>query len=326
MFREEYRKANDAIHAPEALKNAIRSKLEQEEAPLFEARPQKQRLWPRIVGYSGVAVATAALVLLIVRPFDLFKSDSMNTTGRSAAGSAAWLEESMITEAAPEEVADEPMLGMSMSVASTEAKGGDDAINDYEPYTVPEPTYDDVWQMLAEASSEPSTEDAPAMTLDEGLTVDNGVLTFGDASVALPEGRTLRAATVSNGFVLVMAEEAGRTYVTVYDNGLNLCGETAADGAFVSFEARDTTLCDDDGKLYSRPALVLTTEWRPNLGAANRDLPGTFCPTVTEAGVTRVLTPEEITLVTVSDRYTVYTATSVDTEVSLLFVFAELGV
>lgn len=232
----------------------------------------------------------------------------------------------MITEAAPEEVADEPMLGMSMSVASTEAKGGDDPINDYEPYTVPDPTYDDVWQMLAETPADEGRKDAGTAQIDAELNVDGGMLTFGDASVALPEGRTLRAATVSNGYVLVMAEEAGRTYVTVYDNSLNLCGETAADGAFVSFEARDTTLCDDDGKLYSRPALVLTTEWRPNLGAANRDLPETYCPTVTEAGVTRVLTPEEITLVTVSDRYTVYTATSVDDEAILLFVFAELGV
>lgn len=325
MFREEYRKANDAIHAPEALKDAIRSRLEQEEEPLFERRPQRARLWPRIVGYSGAAVAVAALVLLIVRPFHLTTPDSMNATGRSAAADAGWLEESMIMEAAPE-AADAPMLGLSMSVASVETKGGDDAINDYEPYTVPEPTYDDVWQMLTETPSEPDTEDAFSMTLDEALTVDGGVLTYGDASVALPTGRTLRAATVSNGYVIAIAGEAGRTYVTVYDHGLNLCGETAADGLFVSFEARETTLCDDDGKLYTIPALILTTSWRADLSAANRDLPETYCPAVTEAGVTRVLTPEEITLVTVSDRYTVYTATSVDEKAKLLFAFAELGV
>ena len=46
MFREEYRKANDAVHAPEALKEAIRGELS-EETSFAESFSTRKRIWPR---------------------------------------------------------------------------------------------------------------------------------------------------------------------------------------------------------------------------------------------------------------------------------------
>ena len=70
MFRDAYRKANDSIHAPEALKETIRAAWKESEPDIAASfEPTKKRVWPRVLGYSGAAIATAALVLLVVRPF-----------------------------------------------------------------------------------------------------------------------------------------------------------------------------------------------------------------------------------------------------------------
>ncbi|MBR0082119.1 MAG: hypothetical protein IJP98_05220 [Clostridia bacterium] len=340
-FQDEYRKANNAISAPKALLDTIREQAAAQQEPEVAfaasfARPK--RILPRVLGYSGAAVAVAALVLLIVRPFGLnFGNKAAAQAPMVAESLTAGYETASLEMVAEESIASENESKMLFGVNAIAADGydgdGDGMMDDYVPYTIPDPTYEDIFASLyatgepeapaAEAVKSAAAEDVPAV--DEMLFYADGVLSFGEYSVTLPAERTLCTAFLSDEHVFVLAEADGRTFVTVYDSALNECGEAAADGAYFEYEVRETTLLSESGTFESYQAVILTTEWTVNLDAAAEDTPETFCPSISDASGTRILTPDEISIVSASDRYTVFLAVAWDDGVRILYGFAELG-
>ena len=326
MFREEYRKANDAISAPKTLLASIREQAEADAAPsLLDSFERPKRVWPRVLGYSGAAVAAAALALLIVRPFGLFENS------RNASSSTPMLAESKAYDmeaAAAVEMSDGMMLTTTMTASAAESApayaagilgDGDTEMDDYyEEYALPDPTYADVWAALYPTGS---TNEIPSAEGDAGA----GALKSEASDIALPEGYSLCATIESDDRIFVIAQADGITTLLVYDEAMNLLGEASTAGSFVGYELRDTTLFSDEGALEMHRALLLETTWSPDLSIAHEDEPASYCPSVTDPSGTRMLQPEEITIIDFGDRYAVYTAVAWDDGVRVLYAFAELG-
>ena len=330
MFREDYKKAQDAIQAPEKLRERIREQLDADSAPsLAESFERPKRIWPRVLGYSGAAVAVAALVLLIVRPFALPKEAPRSAEAQvySLTTAEETTEESV--PAAGAMLESKAAVNGAGAVMDAVIGDGDTGMDDYEPYTVPEQTYSDIFNAIAapepleEAPLAEESADQAGARIDEAVTVQDGWLTYGDVRAKFPEGE-LKTVVVSDARVFVVTEAGDRTAIAVYDESLQLVGTAEVSGTFDNCELRDSTVFGDDA-LVTRRTFLLYTTWRFDAESAEEDAPETFCPTVTENGDTRLLTPEEITIVNSGDSYAVYLAIVWDDGIEVLYTFAELG-
>ena len=325
MFRDAYRKANDSIHAPEALKETIRAAWKESEPDISASfEPTKKRVWPRVLGYSGAAIATAALVLLVVRPFGRDRTAKDADVSMQATGFAAEESEEMVAEVTESKAAaraDAPIYASS--------NDGDDYFDPID--TVIEPTYADVWAYLKQADAgalaepEDIAADSEALPLQELAQSSDRTESETEASL-LPEGRIRIASETLENRLYLLSEADGRTYVNVFDaDTLQPLGEGAAAGRYVAHETRETQLIEPDVGVVTHLALILTTEYVPDLSKATEDDPASYCPDVTDQSGTRTLAADEITPLDEGDCFTVYTAFGYTEGVTVLFVFAELS-
>lgn len=314
MFREEYRKANDAVHAPEALKEAIRGELS-EETSFAESFSTRKRIWPRVLGYSGAAVAAAALLLLVVRPFAGRENNKAEAQVAEMAASARRVED---TAYAAEEISEE-MSAATEDSARVAAVPNMAAAKDTDDYFDPidagiELTYADVWEALAPVGADRSEESGAETKAASG-----------GSDALLPPGRIYCGEETLGDRRFVLSEQDGKTYVTVFDGDGQLLGEGTADGRHLSHECRDTQFVEVDLGVTTHPAVIVTTQYVPALSEANEADPASFCPTVSDRDGARVLVPDEISLLEVGDCYTVYAAFGWDEGVRVLYVYAELS-
>ena len=84
-------------------------------------------------------------------------------------------------------------------------------------------------------------------------------------------------------------------------------------------------MIEPDVGVVTHLALILTTEYVPDLSKATEDDPASYCPDVTDQSGTRTLAADEITPLDEGDCFTVYTAFGYTEGVTVLFVFAELS-
>ena len=342
MFRDEYRKANDSIQAPDHLLESI--KAEAEKSFVADTRPKAK--WPSVVIYSGCAAAAAVLAILIFRPFSL---NNANTTQAAAQEAKVY----QVTEEREEQAylfsadtnIESPMLGTAAAGApmesideahpETEAAAfdlGDRMDGDEDEYyiynTASEVTYDMVYGMLME---EPETENPTAMrksSVTESASSDvwleeNTLHAYG-ASYDLPTGRNVRALLEAWDNIYVISEADGFVITSVFsENGF--LGEARQSGTYFSYEVKETTVFEDDYSLLDHQVVLVTSMYAPDLKNSDMNDPGTFVPLFADAAGERPLDPDEITCVNESSTYSVYGAVEATDAVRMLYIFAELG-
>ncbi len=343
-MRDEYRKANDAIHAPQSLLSALHEAAETDDTPvLFEA--EKPKLWPRIAVFSSVAAVAAALALIVFLP----RGGNLTASAPHAAAKAADAEtvysaettmEAALYDEAPAEA---PMLSASLfSVDSAVLTGSaEDDWNDEYDYgnaqTMPDPTYADVFALLvpeARAAGAPDapTDDTPtpeeikakSADSDAAWTREGNTLTVNGLSLPLPEncGEIMAMETVA-GRICVVTQNVGVVDVYVYADGA-LVGEASQSGVYGECRVQETSVFGDDNRLETHTVLLVTGTYAPDLAKADETDPMSFCPYVWDGEAYRPLMPDEIDLCGEGDTFTLYAAIEPD-PVRVLYAFAELG-
>lgn len=337
MFRDEYRKANDSIHAPDHLLDSI--KAEADRSFVMDTRPRRR--WPSAVIYSGCAVAVAALALLVFRPFSFSrKADAVAVTAETKAydtalgengsmqlfSAGASVESPML--AAP---AGEPVEGYPESEAEEAAYDRVERTDgDEDEYYIfnnePEMTYETVFNMLIPGQTDNAASKKNVVTESASASVwtEGSVLNAYGNSYELPEGRDLRALVEAWDNVYVISEENGSVVTSVYTKD-GYAGETKQSGYFVSYEVRQTTVFDDDYSLSDHNVVIINSLYTPDPDKMDIDVPSSFVPVFTDQDGERPLNADDITCVNESSTYSVYGAVDVNDGVRMLYIFAELG-
>lgn len=338
MFREEYRKANESIHAPDHLLDSIKNDMSLSPVP---GRKHGMN-WPGIMIYSGCAVAAAALALLIFRPFSFLKPASYASAAMEAKASDLEPGNSeQIQFFSSDSSEEQPMLFASAAGESTEsasdfglptsdrAERTDGDEDEYYIYNSPiEATYDEIFYMLVPQPQDASAASQKNSTITEFASSDieingNQLNAFG-TTFDLIEGRSVRALVEAWDHIYVISEENGFVVTSVY-NETGLLGETKQSGMYLSYELKETTVFDDDYSLSEHRIIMVTSQFIPDLHNTDIQVPSSFVPVYSDSLTQRPLLPEEITCVNESDTYTVYGAVEASNKVRMLYIFAELG-
>lgn len=336
MFREDYKRANDSIHVPDSLLNSIKAEIQDHDQGTDHMRSHK---WMPVFVYSGAAVAVAALVLLIVRPFDLGRSKSESavasaeTAGGMYAANALFSEENNAAPILSDAVAESESAASDLIAVPSEAKRFDKADGDedeYNPlYAVPDQTYDDIFAMIVPSYSKHAADLSSRrsviidQSVDSAIIEGSALLAFGQ-QYALPEGRSVRAIAQIGEQILIISEADDSVYVTSYTSE-GFQGETRQSGTFLSYELKETTIFEDDNSLSVHNVLLVSSEYILDPASLEGSLPETFCPVISAANGTRVLAPDEITVLEAGNVYTVYHAVEAGDSLITLYVFAELS-
>ena len=125
-MRDEYRKANDAIHAPQSLLSALHEAADEDTPVLFE--PEKPRVWPKVAAFSGIAAAAAVLALIVFLPRNN-RSTAPQAAAKAADAEIVYATETTMESAMSDEApAEAPMLSASLYAAGSAASadGGED--------------------------------------------------------------------------------------------------------------------------------------------------------------------------------------------------------
>ncbi len=338
MFREEYRKANESIHAPEHLLDSIKNDLSLSTVP----KRRNGIHWPGIMVYSGCAVAVAALALLIFRPFSFLRPEPTAFTAMEAKVpvSETGVNEQMqlFSAGSTEErpmlfvpAAGEPAESASQfdSETSDRAERTDGDEDEYYIFNTPiETTYDEIFHMLMPQQQNATEETQKKSTITEFASsdveiIDNQLNAFG-TTFDLKEGRSVRALVEAWDCIYVISEDNGFVITSVY-NKAGLVGETKQSGTYISYELKETTVFDDDYSLSEHRIIMITSQFVPELHNADIQVPSSFVPVYSDSLTERPLLPEEITCVNESDSYMVYGAVEASGNVKMLYIFAELG-
>ena len=342
-MRDEYRKANDAIHAPQSLLSALHDAAETDDAPvLFEA--EKPKLWPRIAVFSGVAAAAAALALIVFLPRNN-RSAAPQAAAKTADAEIVYAAETTVESAMYDEApAEAPMLSASLFAADSAVVAGsaeDDWDDEYDygnAQAMPDPTYADVFALLvpqapAAGLSEAAANDMPTAEAIEAKSADSDAawmregdtLTVNGLSLPLPEncGKIMAAETIGERLCIVV-QNGGVVDVYVYADGEHV-GEASQSGVYEECRVQETSVFGDDNRLETHTVLLVTSTYAPDLGAADEADPMSFCPYVWDGEAYRPLTSEEIDLCGEGDTFTLYAAVEPHDPIGMLYVFAELG-
>lgn len=333
MFRDEYRKSIDRVHAPASLLASLKAAEaaertnEDDSVVLFPAA--KKRVLPRVLAYSGIGAAAAVLVLLIAIPIRTGWFSKQQSTAEAVHDEEAALFAAP-AEAVRGEVdsvaseADGRRARPNAPMAAGLGDGEDNESDEYIPAQI-EYTYADVYDAIsaskteskeAEVQTEPTAEDSARV---EAMQTD--------ASLPIPEGRTLVTTAYDGDFAYAVSEADGFVYVNVFaltDGGAAPIGEAAQSGVYVSAEPRDASVFDDDGMLRTHRILLLTTRYAPDLSGADAGDPETFCPVIADASGTRAIAASSIGIYGSGGVYDVYGAIEPGDGARMLYAFAEL--
>lgn len=342
MFREEYRKANDSVHAPKSLLNAIKADVEASSNDLFDL-PKKPRIWPRVLGYSGAVVAVAVLTILVIRPFGGADNSAGAPIAMQEAKAAEYeeaIESSLYDTVAEAEVSAKSALAPAAETGAAgsadleapyrmERSDGDE--DEYYPaVTVPEQTYEDVFAMLTFADT-PSPEadsgsenNAEIVGTTATVSVDQGMLNAFGTSFVLSTNGIVRALAQIGDRVFVIADRTNVVAITVYTKE-GLLGEATQSGTYEAFEVKDTTVFEEDGSLSDYRVLLVTSRFTPDMSKAVPSIPESFSPMISDPSGARPLLPEEFTILDAGGAFNVYGAVEASERVRMLYCFAELG-
>lgn len=345
-MRDEYRKANDAIHAPQSLLSALHEAADEDTPVLFE--PEKPRVWPKVAAFSGIAAAAAVLALIVFLPRNN-RSAAPQAAAKAADAEIVYSTETTMESAMSDEApAEAPMLSASLYAAGSAASadGGEDDIEDEYDFAaaqgMPEQSYADVFALLVPQVQNadtvaPSAETEERQDADtEGKAVrvagaeaawtrESDTLTVSGLPLPLPENcGEVAAVEAVAGRVCVVVQNGGAVDVYVYADGA-LAGKMSQSGVFTDCRVQETSVFGDDNRLETHTVLLVESSYAPDLGAADEADPMSFCPYVWTGEAYRPLEPTEIDLCGEGDTFAVYVAVEPD-PVRVLYAFAELGV
>ena len=344
IFREEYRKYNDSVHAPksilESVKKAAAEEATEETIPLFESKPTRR--WISIATYSGVAVAAAALVLLIFNPFrGNYRNQKSAQTTVEAADAAYASDTAVLSYAVPAESFDEkeavpesesfsgilsaaiPEFSKSSEMEDNEAEEVfENAVNDF--------SYSDIYSWLSPVSDNKSSQEINApvlLTKETGARYSENTIIIGDQSVELSSERTIRALADLSGKILSVSEYNGLVYISVIEKVQDdyvITDEAYQSGIYISCMLHDSTVFEDDN-LNTYSVFEVITKHTVDIDKAISSDPQSFCPVISDSNGTRPLSPSEITIYEPSDCYTVYAGYECSDSLRILYSFAEFG-
>lgn len=338
MFRDEYRKANDSIHVPDHLLESI--KREAERSLVSDSRPRAK--WSSILIYTGCATAVAALALLVFRPFS-FRASGSQTAETTAYGAVNDESTEQMQLFSTESRIESAELSAPAAGASADSNEGEleEAVSaafdrvdrtdgDEDEYIFfnnePETTYDTVFEMLKAASTEekPARKNRIIESASKDVRIEENILYAFGSSYELPADREIRALIEVWNNVYVISEQDGFVVTSAFTEA-GFAGEVKQSGLYVAYEAKETTVFDDDYTIKEHRVILVTSHYSPDLSKVSVNEPESFVPVFSDTSGMRPLAPDEITCVNESASYTVYGAVEVTDKTTMLYIFAELG-
>ena len=345
IFREEYRKYNDSVHAPKSILESVKKAAADEDAeetiPLFESKPKRR--WISIATYSGVAVAAAALVLLIFNPFRGNYRNQKNAQATSVeAGGAAYASDTAVLsyavpaesfdekEAVPESDSVSGILSNAVPELSKSSEMEDNESEEVFENAIDDFSYYDIYSWLSPVSDSQSSQEINApvlLTKESGARYSENKIIIGDQSVELSSERTIRALADLSGKILSVSEYNGLVYISVIEKVQDdyvITDEAYQSGIYISCMLHDSTVFENEN-LNTYSVFEVITKHTVDIAKATSSDPQSFCPVISDYNGTRPLSPSEITIYEPSNCYTVYAGYECSDNLRILYSFAEFG-